>query len=710
MKKSFLFKWVYVWGAMLLLGNVLLPWINAHAYSDETWMWDYVRNEETWNNSATNWALKVYYTNNPSEDLWCGDHGASFNDMEYAAQICTDSACSDATGVKLTTVWGDTYQTVNDWTNSYLLTMSAEVGSDEIYPLYNTILPTTCTIPTDAPADAISNTPEPWLSTEYCLYGFKLPNVEENDDCQTEAENIPAGSYIPSFVKTGEDAIYWPDSEGKCLYQAPATPPQPAPSGIYVKLISSSYPGCTPSYSGALANGAKYPWISIAFNQEFKWAVKFNYSGYQDGVDVYPRGEWIKIWWPVWKAWGEVSVPEEFGNEYLVSGGTTTFDLDKFNATLIPARLLTIHYVYSSWGEAVIDYTWLFLDWEEYNQASPKIANYTADILSVTWIITWDVEVTVKYTQNPFSKSSWWGGGGGGSSKITKTNDTKVIGDNVKLDETKIDENSEEKANNEENKDEVSLMNEAQAVEMFGQEQIDAYKWALENGITTMKTVEEARLDEPLTRAELAKMMVVYIQKVLKKDPVVASDVNYFDVKAEEIWDLVDYVKLAYQYQIMWINVDGTPIELFNPHGIVSRWEYATVFSRVLFGAKFNKSGDDFYTNHLEALKTAWILTNTLPTIQEMRGWVMLMMYRSSQNGEAIEKVANFEGETTTVGDKTKTEMNEEIKVEESANVEIATWDTVEASSIVEKSENTTWNMVEVNAWVVVTTWDIISS
>jgi hypothetical protein len=47
------------------------------------------------------------------------------------------------------------------------------------------------------------------------------------------------------------------------------------------------------------------------------------------------------------------------------------------------------------------------------------------------------------------------------------------------------------------------------------------YKWALENGITTMKTVEDARLDEPLTRAELAKMMVVYIQKVLKKDPVV---------------------------------------------------------------------------------------------------------------------------------------------------------------------------------------------
>lgn len=93
-------------------------------------------------------------------------------------------------------------------------------------------------------------------------------------------------------------------------------------------------------------------------------------------------------------------------------------------------------------------------------------------------------------------------------------------------------------------------MTEAQAVEKFGQEQIDAYKWALENGITTMKTVEAARLDEPLTRAELAKMMVVYIQKVLEKDPMVTGDVSYSDVD-ESLGDLYGYIKLAYQYQIM---------------------------------------------------------------------------------------------------------------------------------------------------------------
>ena len=708
MKKSFLFKWVYVLGAMLLLANVVLPWINAHAYSDETWMWNYVRNEETWNDSATNWALKVYYANNPSEDLWCGDHKASFNDMEYAAQICIDPECSDTTDVNLTTAWGDTYQTVNDWTNSYLLTMSAEVGSDEIYELYNVIVPT-CTIPDGVEG---ADFPSGWDSPEVCEYRVLFPATDGK--CLSDVpEWAPAGAYVPDWAQNldGSSNADWPDSNGKCLYKAAAIPPstQPTPSGKYVKLLSSSYPDCTPSYSGALANGAKYPWISIAFNQEFKWVVKFNYSDYQDGVDVYPRGEWIKIWWPVWKAWGEASVPEEFGNEYLVSDGTTTFDLDKFNATLIPARALTIHYVYSNWGEAATDYTWLFLDWEEYNQASPEIVNYTADIAVVTGIITGDVEFTVTYTpSSSLNKSSWWGGG---SAKTVKTDDTKVTTtESVVVDEAKVDENNEENKDKDENK--VVPMTEAQAVAKFGQEQIDAYKWALENGITTMKTVEDARLDEPLTRSELAKMMVVYIQKVLEKDPVVASDVKYSDVKAEEIWDLVDYIKLAYQYQIMGINADGTPIELFNPHGIVSRWEYATVFSRVLFGAKFNKSGEDFYTNHLEALKTAWILTNTLPSIQEMRGWVMLMMYRSSQNGEAIEKVA-------TAAEENK----DEVKAEETTNAESTTGGTVETPTIEEKSEttventettaeSTTGDVTEINTWVVaeVATWDAASN
>ena len=202
----------------------------------------------------------------------------------------------------------------------------------------------------------------------------------------------------------------------------------------------------------------------------------------------------------------------------------------------------------------------------------------------------------------------------------------------------------------------------------YSEEQVAAYEWALENGITTINDIEKARLTDGLTRAELAKMMSQYMTKVMWKTPVDAEKVEYSDVN-ESLWDLADYIQTAYAYKIMWINADGTPIKKFNPRGKVTRAEYATVFSRVLFGDKYNKSEWNYYENHLNALKEAEILTNTTPTIQEVRGWVMLMMYRSSQTGEAIEKVAN-----ATVAEETpatdETAAAEENKAEETASEE----------------------------------------
>ena len=124
-------------------------------------------------------------------------------------------------------------------------------------------------------------------------------------------------------------------------------------------------------------------------------------------------------------------------------------------------------------------------------------------------------------------------------------------------------------------------------------------------------------------------MMSQYMTKVLWKTPVDAEKVEYADVN-ESLGDLADFIQTAYAYKIMWINADWTPLKNFNPNGKVTRAEYATVFSRVLFGDKYNKSEWNYYEDHIKALKEAGILTNDTPTIQEVRGWVMLMMYRSN--------------------------------------------------------------------------------
>ena len=238
----------------------------------------------------------------------------------------------------------------------------------------------------------------------------------------------------------------------------------------------------------------------------------------------------------------------------------------------------------------------------------------------------------------------------------------------------------------------------------YGEEQIAAYEWALENGITTMNDIDRARLSDGLTRAELAKMMSQYMTKVMWKTPVDAEKAEYSDVD-ESLGDLADYIQTAYAYKIMWINADGTPIKNFNPSGKVTRAEYATVFSRVLFGDKYNKAEWNYYEDHLAALKEAGILTNTTPTIQEIRGWVMLMMYRSTNvksetpaeewTGEVAE-IANPAAEYCvaqggTVNIVKDAEGNESGMCKLADGTEVDEWEYFRANN----SENETWSTTE---------------
>ncbi|MBB1578617.1 MAG: S-layer homology domain-containing protein [candidate division SR1 bacterium] len=170
----------------------------------------------------------------------------------------------------------------------------------------------------------------------------------------------------------------------------------------------------------------------------------------------------------------------------------------------------------------------------------------------------------------------------------------------------------------------------------FTSEQNDAYLWACQHNITTMRTIQEARLDQPLTRAELAKIMSVYAMKEYHLKPLITGAANYKDVNTD-LGDLADYIQIAYQLQIMGINADGTPMQAFEPHKLVSRAEFATVLSRVIWGNKHNISGDDRYSAHLQALKKYRVITSDVPANWwELRGRALLMLHRNAQSSVEI--------------------------------------------------------------------------
>ena len=183
---------------------------------------------------------------------------------------------------------------------------------------------------------------------------------------------------------------------------------------------------------------------------------------------------------------------------------------------------------------------------------------------------------------------------------------------------------------------EVDIPNCSIQYSQFASEQNDAYLWACQHNITTMRTIQEARLDQPLTRAELAKIMSVYAMKEYHLKPLKAGAVNYKDVNAD-LGDLADYIQIAYQLQIMGINADGTPMQAFEPHKLVSRAEFATVLSRVIWGNKHNISGDDRYSAHLQALKKYGVITSDVPANWwELRGRALLMLHRTAKSSIEI--------------------------------------------------------------------------
>ena len=161
------------------------------------------------------------------------------------------------------------------------------------------------------------------------------------------------------------------------------------------------------------------------------------------------------------------------------------------------------------------------------------------------------------------------------------------------------------------------------------QELLDAYNWAVSQWLIT-SSFDDLLNEWELTRAELARIAVKYVL-TLWMEKKLDENVSYPDVNSS-LWELENYIKSAYQYQIMWIHANGSKLTNFKPNKFVSRWEFATVFSRILHGFEYNINWANFYEKHLEILKSEWILKDTNPARIEEKKWVILMMYRHQKN------------------------------------------------------------------------------
>lgn len=156
----------------------------------------------------------------------------------------------------------------------------------------------------------------------------------------------------------------------------------------------------------------------------------------------------------------------------------------------------------------------------------------------------------------------------------------------------------------------------------YSQERQDAYNRAYKYGITTQSTIEEAKMNSPLTRQAFAKMLVKYLENVVW----IKSTTNScsFPDESKITNELRFYAKKICAYGIMWTNWKN-----FNPTQPVDRAQLWTVFSRILRGDRYNLNGNWYYTYHLETLKAYGIMNNiNNPTAFHAKRWDVLIMFK----------------------------------------------------------------------------------
>ncbi len=267
------------------------------------------------------------------------------------------------------------------------------------------------------------------------------------------------------------------------------------------------------------------------------------------------------------------------------------------------------------------------------NNDNNPINNQSDHTIKVWWTMQVD-----NWSSSESANISWWGGawwaGWWSESVPIEQSDQQQIDDT----ETQEEDSNEEPIVTQLPKSSWFLLHmktvDTQVPEnvtcAWVQELQSAYTFAYNNDITTMSSLTQARMCDGVIRSELAKMMSNYAINILEQEPDTSRACIFSDLDRQP-QDLQEAAKTACQLGLMGLNADGTVADTFNPTNTVDRATFATAFSRLLYGDTYNNAWSTWYDAHLQALYDNDIITNTIPSLSELRWYIMIMMQRSAQ-------------------------------------------------------------------------------
>ena len=222
-----------------------------------------------------------------------------------------------------------------------------------------------------------------------------------------------------------------------------------------------------------------------------------------------------------------------------------------------------------------------------------------------------------------------WGGGGGRIVSNNTTSTTTTTNEHGSAEEkTSDDKNTSDNLNTNLDSENTEKTTSPVDSNIESNEVTDAYTWAHKNRITTMPSIEEATPEGYVKRWHLAKMLVNYSVNVLWKEiPTIPKECkNWSDDRDFESAEIRDYAEKACALWLMWVDTEN---HKFNPNQEVTRAQFGTTISRMLYGDKY-QWGFPYYEKHLKALNENNIMKNIVNPQDriELRKWVWVMLQR----------------------------------------------------------------------------------
>ena len=439
-------------------------------------------------------------------------------------------------------------------------------------------------------------------------YKWALTSLPDSFKLNSLAYNI-YGGYANAFNSPNytlnrnvSDLVSWltaPDSDRNTFSDN-----QPWRCGVAANWLVSTSDACSITYD--------YNWWTSAITTKKYSADTTSVVAWSE-ITTPTRANYVFDWWYTQPTWWT---------------GITTVTFPSMDSGTLYAHwseIYTITFIDSNWTETGVVWTWNY--WAE-TSWEVSYPNWTRNWYTLSWsgvipatVPAEDTVITAIWTRK--QSSGWWGWGGGGWSSSSKTENKCETCTWECVDWVCVEWTWD--TNTWDNHDPIEVVIDKDKFDPdYSDEMNEAYQYAFQNKITTMESIWDAYMQWNLTRIAMAKMLSQYAINVLWKTPDATRYNKFADVTEELDAEYDSWVTLAYQLWFMWINI---PDNRFRPFDNVTRAEFVTALSRMRYNTP--DWTDVYYSTHMELLKKLWIITNTNPTMLELRWYVMIMLMRA---------------------------------------------------------------------------------